>query len=74
MDKKEIEYLEDLKEKHEGISFLQSRMPSDDDDPKLVNVSVAMTDKHWIGKDLLIYIFPFDSDSEDSEDVEEKGE
>jgi len=70
LNKKEIELLEDLKEKHEGISFLQSRMSNIDEDPRLVDVSVTMTDKHWIGKDLLIYIFPFDEDEKVEEEEE----
>lgn len=60
MNQNEINMLEELKEKYEGISFIQSRMPNYDDDPRMVSVNVAMTDKHWIGKDLLVCIFPYE--------------
>jgi len=45
-------------------------MSNIDEDPRLVDVSVTMTDKHWIGKDLLIYIFPFDEDEKVEEEEE----
>lgn len=60
MNKKDIDFLEEVKEKYEGLSFIQSRLPHPDDNPRFVNVNVSLTDKSWIGKDLLVYIFPYE--------------